>query len=165
LLEEELLIDATPLENFSGSAPHADTTVVDEVDRATTIVPAAAVSTVGDPMEYNNKFMRRNLGTSFTECMCRILATNCTTIHWRIKLIITVEIVDSSSACVFHHIVLVRCFHSSVFKFIFVFLNSNNSMSIHRLLVLRIWNILKTQTITLEVLCCALLHIVTMSLL
>lgn len=109
--------------------------------------------------------MRRNLGTSFTECMCRILATNCTTIHWRIKLIITVEIVDSSSACVFHHIVLVRCFYSSVFKSISVFLTSNNSISIHRLLVLRIWNILKTQTITLEVLCCALLHIVTMSLL
>jgi hypothetical protein len=59
LLEEELLIDATPLENFSGSAPHADTTVVDEVDRATTIVPAAAVSTVGDPMEYNNILKRK----------------------------------------------------------------------------------------------------------
>jgi hypothetical protein len=58
LLEEELLIDATPLENFSGSAPHADTTVVDEVDRATTMVPAA-VSTVGDPMEYNNILKRK----------------------------------------------------------------------------------------------------------
>nr|XP_034582725.1 regulatory protein opaque-2-like [Setaria viridis]TKW30780.1 hypothetical protein SEVIR_2G060600v2 [Setaria viridis] len=56
LLEEELLTDAAPLENFSGSAPHADT-VVEEVDHAT--MAPAAVSTVGDPMEYNTILKRK----------------------------------------------------------------------------------------------------------
>ena len=49
----------------------------------------------------------------------------------------------------FHYIVVFRCFHSA-------FLTPNFGMSIHRLLVLYLQDVLKAQPITLEVLYCAL---------
>ncbi|OEL13158.1 Regulatory protein opaque-2 [Dichanthelium oligosanthes] len=55
LLEEELLTDATPTENSSGSTLHPDPVVV--VDHAT--MAPMAVSTVGDHVEYNTILKRK----------------------------------------------------------------------------------------------------------